>query len=128
MVMLTKKILILLFASIVACTEILASPSDWIKSGNTAIATQNIDHAIFCYTQAIDNDPKDARAYLLRSKAYQLKGEFIKSAEDKKMAFQIDPDNSLYYFRNKKLKGEELEKQPLIEETLTVRKVSFNNH
>ena len=83
-----------------------ASNRDWIKSGQSAITSQNIDHAIFCYTQAIENNPKNVAAYLLRAKAYQLNGNFIKAAEDKRKAFEIDASGAKKILNNKILEKE----------------------
>ncbi|MFK7954419.1 MAG: tetratricopeptide repeat protein [Ekhidna sp.] len=77
-----------------------ASGRDWIKSGQTAITSQNIEHAIFCYTQAIQNNSKNVAAYLLRAKAYRLNGDFIKAAEDKRAAFEIDASSAKQFLNN----------------------------
>ncbi len=65
---------------------------DWLKLGRSSISRQNFDMAIHYFSNEIRDNPQNVFAYLERAEAYRLKGELVKSAEDKRKAYEIDPD------------------------------------
>lgn len=66
--------------------------NQWIDAGERALSRNEFEKAIRYFTMAIDKRPDYVEAYILRSKAYLHKGDIIKSSEDKKAAFDLDPD------------------------------------
>ena len=58
------------------------TPESLLNRGMTAAATDDLDLAIRCYTEAIRIDPNYTTAYALRALAYEKKAEFDKAATD----------------------------------------------
>ncbi|MEQ9404568.1 MAG: hypothetical protein RIM99_13325 [Cyclobacteriaceae bacterium] len=92
--MLYSKMVLLFFFVMLGINLLVAAirGEDWLKLGRQSIALQNFDLAIHYFSNEIRDNPRNAFAYLERAKAYRLKGEIVKSAEDKQKAYQLDPD------------------------------------
>lgn len=92
--MLYTKIVLLLSFMLLGINLLMAAlrAEDWLKLGRSSIAKQNFDMAIHYFSNEIRDNPRNAFAYLERAEAYRLKGELVKSAEDKRKAYELDPD------------------------------------
>ncbi len=92
--MLYTKIVLLLSFTLLGINLLMAAlrAEDWLKLGRSSIARQNFDMAIHYFSNEIRDNPKNAFAYLERAEAYRLKGELVKSAEDKRKAYELDPN------------------------------------
>jgi tetratricopeptide (TPR) repeat protein len=66
-----------------------------IASGEAFLKDHNNDQAIAAYTQAISLDPQNARAYALRSWAYDGNHNKTNSGEDAREAVILDPSVAL---------------------------------
>ncbi|MEP1093670.1 MAG: hypothetical protein ABJG78_01095 [Cyclobacteriaceae bacterium] len=92
--MLHTKIVLLIFFALLGINLISAAirAEDWLKLGRQSITLQNFDMAVHYFSNEIRDNPKNVFAYLERAEAYRLKGEMIRSAEDKRKAYELDPD------------------------------------
>lgn len=89
--------LFLTFSSTKAFTK-----NDWIKAAKTSMVNQEVDQAIFYYSQALADDPTLTIAYLDRSTAHLMNKDFEKAAEDKRKAYKLDPAFVKRYYELKK--------------------------
>ncbi len=91
--MLYKKLVTLLLFTLLGINlHAEVDREDWLKRGRQSISLQNFDLAIFYFSNEIKDNPKNALAYMDRAGAYRRIGEIVKAAEDKKKAYELDPD------------------------------------
>lgn len=88
--MLLIRIVLLISLSVYAHVS-FSSSEDWLKLGRKSVAEQQFDLAIFFYSNELRENPRNIQAYMERSRAYKLQGDLIRSAEDMKKAYELDP-------------------------------------
>jgi tetratricopeptide (TPR) repeat protein len=89
--------------SIAACTRVIAAGQgnlSWAYNhrGSAYQAKGNDDRAIADYDEAIQLDPKNARAYNNRGIAYHAKGNNDRAIADYDEAIRVDPKYAFAYF------------------------------
>ena len=67
------------------------SAKEAIEKGTALLDKGNYDKAIAAFSEAIRLDPKDARAYYNRARAFGLKGDPNKAITDSDEAIRLDP-------------------------------------
>lgn len=72
---------------------------DWMKAAQESLSRQNIEAAIFYYSKAIEDKPTYTLAYLKRSTAYLLNGDALRSARDRRIAYELDPETLSNYLK-----------------------------
>ncbi len=84
-----------------------ASPTfnDWIVTGETSMRQRDFDQAIFFFSRAIEEDPQNVIALLLRSKAYMNTDRYHEATQDYRTAVAIDQEQVKSYLKRKKNKG-----------------------
>ena len=86
-----RVILICVFLSL-SLTSPAFSFFDSIRLAKESIARQSFDLAIHYLTNEIRENPNNTEAYALRAKTYQLMGDLLNAAADKKRLYEIDPE------------------------------------
>jgi len=69
-------------------------PENWSKKAEAASAS---DEKIYCYTKAIESNPKDIHAYFKRGELYDHQGEYDKAIADYSEVIRRDPKYALAY-------------------------------
>ncbi len=69
-------------------------PENWSKKAEAASAS---DEKIYCYTKAIESNPKDIDAYFKRGELYDHQGEYDKAIADYSQVINLDPKYALAY-------------------------------
>ncbi|MEP1093867.1 MAG: hypothetical protein ABJG78_02090 [Cyclobacteriaceae bacterium] len=85
--------IVLLVALILALINALVAAlraESWMKLGRSSMVSKNYSAAIHYFTNEINDDPKNAAAYLERAEAYQLSGDETKALEDKLTASELN--------------------------------------
>lgn len=89
--------IIVLHFSLLTTGEYLEETNYWILQGDRAYNQQKIEESIIHYTRAIDERPKNPLGYIKRARSYRASGYLIKSAEDMRMAIELDPHYTKSY-------------------------------
>src|SRR5262245_47702830 len=70
---------------------------DFLQNGNAHFLAQQYTEAIAAYTQAIEKEPRDARAYKHRGLAHAKLGHVQQAYEDLSQAIALDPQDAVAY-------------------------------
>jgi tetratricopeptide (TPR) repeat protein len=59
--------------------------------GAVALATEDLDNALYCFTVAIQLSPKEIASYVNRGEVFLRQGKIVEAANDFKKAIDLDP-------------------------------------
>lgn len=79
--------------------------NDWLKSGEISMKKWEFNDAIFYFTRAIEENPHEVKAYLLRSQAYHVIDKYHEATADYQKALLLDQNFVHSYLKDKKKKG-----------------------
>lgn len=75
------------------------SADEWKEKGNNFLKSKNYEEALKCYTEAINENPKDHVHFSNRSVCYYNMQNFTKALEDANTCVSIKPDWAKGYLR-----------------------------
>jgi tetratricopeptide (TPR) repeat protein len=82
----------------IVAPDLTQSNAKWIKMGSDLFSDGLYKHAIEALNNAIEIDPQDASAYLLRGTAYYKLRQFNPTINDFNKAIELNPQDAAGYY------------------------------